>query len=55
MQDRQLVKMLRTCYFHALYRELCQNRGEPQAKLMCSKITQVNEEIFLVFILMTVV
>lgn len=43
MKDKQLIKILRTCYFHALYRELCQNRGETQAKQMCSKITQTLE------------
>ncbi|CAF0895411.1 unnamed protein product [Adineta steineri] len=41
--DDETRQMLRSCYFYALYMELCQNRGEIEGKRMCSKILQVLE------------
>ncbi|CAF4435675.1 unnamed protein product, partial [Adineta steineri] len=41
--DDETRQMLRSCYLYALYMELCQNRGEIEGKIMCSKILQVLE------------
>jgi len=40
MEDHEIIQMLESCYRYALYAELCYNRGENQAKIMCSKIFQ---------------
>lgn len=39
--DEDIIKMLRSCYSHAFYTELCHNRGEDQAKIMYDRTLQV--------------
>ena len=41
MIDPDTPRMLRACYLYALYEELCQNRGEEQGRILCSKVLQV--------------
>jgi hypothetical protein len=40
MEDQDIIRMLRSCYLHALYSELRHNRDEDEAKIMCSRILQ---------------
>ena len=41
IEDGHRIQMLRLCYRYALFMELCQNRGETEAKIMCRRISQV--------------
>ncbi|CAF3437133.1 unnamed protein product [Rotaria socialis] len=41
MKDQDIPRMLRACYLYSLYQELCQNRGEHEGKIICSKVLQV--------------
>ena len=44
MESPEIPRMLRLCYFHTLYTELCHQRGEIQGKLVCNRICQVRRE-----------
>ncbi len=46
MEDQDIIRMLRSCYLHALYSELRHNRDENEAKIMCSRILQVCLEFY---------
>jgi hypothetical protein len=50
MEDKEIIRMLRSCYLYALYIELCHNRGENEGKIMCSKILQVYLQFFLILL-----
>jgi len=41
MKTNEIQQMLRACYLYTLYEELCQNHGEHEGKIICSKILQV--------------
>ena len=46
IDETNISRLFHSSYIHALYTELCHQRGESQGKILCNRILQVFDSIF---------